>query len=164
MPKTKKEIRSFLGLTSFHRYFIKEYAFIAAPLTNLTRNKCSEIVAWTTDCDKAFNALKNMLKSTLVLSSPEFDKTFILQTDASTYGIGAVLSQTDEEGLDYPVTYFSCKLLNREQKYSTVEKECIAIKRAVKVFEMYLLGPPFIIQTDHRTLQWLSNVKDGKVI
>ena len=103
-----------------------------------------------------------MLKSTLVLSSPEFDKTFILQTDTSNYGIGAVLSQTDGEGLDYPVTYFSCKLLNREQKYSTVEKECIAIKRAVKVFEMYLLGPPFIIQTDHQTLQWLSNVKDGK--
>ena len=131
--KTAKEILSFLGLTSYHRHFIKEYAFIAAPLTNLTRNKCSEIVAWTTDCDKAFNALKNMLKSTLVLSSPDFDKTFILQTDASNYGIGAVLSQTDGEGLNYPVTYFSCKLLNREQKYSTVEKECIAIKHAVGI-------------------------------
>ena len=160
VPKTKKEVRSFLGLTGYYRRFIKEYASMAVPLTNLTRKKCPEIVVWTTECDKAFNALKNMLTSTPVLSSPDFEKTFILQTDASNYGVGAVLSQTDGEGVDHPVAYFSRKLLDREQKYSTIEKECLAIKLAVKAFQMYLLGRPFIIQTDHRTLQWLSNVKD----
>ena len=71
-----------------------------------------------------------------------------------------MLSQTDAEGLDHPVAYFSHKLLDRERKYSTIEKECLAIKLAVKAFQMYLLGRPFIIQTDHQTLQWLSNVKD----
>ena len=101
-----------------------------------------------------------MLTSTPVLSSRDFEKTFILQTDASNYGIGAVLSQTNAEGLDHPVAYFSHKLLDREQKCSTIKKECLAIKLAVKAFQIYLLGHPFIIQTDHQTLQWLSNVKD----
>ena len=109
---------------------------------------------------KAFNVLKNVLTSTPVLTSPDFERTFILQTDASNYNVGAVLSQTDAEGLDHPVAYFSCKLLDREQKYSTIEKECSAIRLAIKAFQMYLLGWPFIIQTDHQTLQWLSNVKD----
>ena len=85
---------------------------------------------------------------------------FILQTDASNYGVGAVLSQADAEGLDHPIAFFSQKLLDREQKYSTIEKECLAIKLAVDAFQVYLLGRPFVIQTDHRTLQWLSNVKD----
>ena len=81
-----------------------------------------------------------MLTSTPVLSSPDLEKTFIFQTDDSNYGVGAILSQTDGEGLDHPVTYFSYKLLDREQKYSTSEKECLATKLAVKTFQMYLLG------------------------
>ena len=149
VPKTKKEVRSFLGLTGYYRRFIKEYASMAFPLTNLTGKKFPEIVVWTTECDKVFNALRNMLTSTTVFSSPDFEKTFIPQTDASNYGVGAVLSQTDGEGVDHPVAYFSRKLLDREQKYSTTEKECLAIKLAVKAFQMYLLGRPFIIQTDH---------------
>ena len=160
VPKTKKEVRSFLGLTGYYRRFVKDYAAMAVPLTNLTRKEYPETVVWTEECDKAFNALKNMLTSTPVLSSPDFEKTFILQTDASNYGVGAVLSQTDADGLEHPIAYFSRKLLDREQKYSTIEKECLAIKLAIKAFQMYLLGRPFIIQTDHRTLQWLSNVKD----
>ena len=160
IPKTKKEVRSFLGLTGYYRHFVKDYASMAVPLTNLIRKECPEVVVWTEDCNKAFNTLKNVLTSTPALTSPDFERTFILQTDASNYGVGAVLSQTDAEGLDHPVVYFSHKLLDRERKYSTNEKECLAIKLAVKAFQMYLLGRPFIIQTDHQTLQWLSNVKD----
>ena len=104
---------------------------------------------WTEECDKAFNALKSMLTSSPVLSSPDFEKTFIVQTDASNYGVGAVLSQTDADGLEHPIAYFSCKLLDREQKYSKIKKECLAIKIAVKAFQMHLLGLPFVIQTDH---------------
>ena len=157
VPKTKKEVRSFLGLTGYYRRFVTA---MAVPLTNLTRKEYPETVVWTEECDKAFNALENMLTSTPVLSSPDFEKTFILQTDASNYGVGAVLSQTDADGLEHPIAYFSRKLLDREQKYSTIEKEYLAIKLSIKAFQMYLLGCPFIIQTDHRTLQWLSNVKD----
>ena len=90
-----------------------------------------------------------MLTSTPVLSSPNFEQTFILQTDASNYGVGAVLSQADAEGLDHPVAFFSRKLLDREQKHSTIEKECLAIKLPVNAFQVYLLGRPFVIQTDH---------------
>ena len=68
--------------------------------------KCPEVVVWTAAFDKAFNALKNLLVSTPVLSSPDLEKTLILQTDTSIYGVGAVLSQTDGEGLDHPVAYY----------------------------------------------------------
>ena len=68
---------------------------------------------------------------------------FILQTDASNYGVGAVLNYTDADCWHHPVAYFSHKLLDREQKYSTIEKGCLAIKLAVKAFQMYLLGRPF---------------------
>ena len=70
------------------------------------------------------------------------------------------MSQADAEGLDHLIAFFSWKLLDREQKYCTIEKECLAIKLAVNAFQVNLLGQPFVIQTDHRTLQWLSNVKD----
>ena len=100
-----------------------------------------------------------MLTSTQALSSSDFEKTFILQTDVSNYVVDVVLSQTDADGLNHPETYFSHKLLDKKQKYSTNEKEVLAIKLAVKTFQMYLLGRLFIFQTDHQTLQWLSNAK-----
>uniref|UniRef100_A0A1X7TA94 Reverse transcriptase RNase H-like domain-containing protein n=1 Tax=Amphimedon queenslandica TaxID=400682 RepID=A0A1X7TA94_AMPQE len=81
-------------------------------------------------------------------------------TDASDRGVGAVLSQLDDSGQEHPVAYFSKKLLPREEKYSTIEKECLAIKLGVKAFQVYLLGKQFQIQTDHRALVWLNNMKD----
>ena len=75
-----------------------------------------------------------------MLASPDFEKQFILQTDASEYGVGAVLSQWDAAGSDRPITYFSRKLLPREVWYSTVEKECLAIKLNMEMFKVYLLS------------------------
>ena len=88
-------------------------------------------------------------------------KEFILQTDASERGIGAVLSQCDENGTEHPVAFYSRKLLPREVKYSTIEKECLAIKAATHNFRVYLLGRKFTIQTDHRALEWLDRLKDN---
>ena len=93
--------------------------------------------------------------------SPDFTKPFVLQTDASDVGIGAVLSQSDDKELDHPIAYYSRKLLPRERKYSTIEKECLAIKLAVHAFRVYLLGKPFLIETDHRALEWLNSVKEN---
>ena len=93
-----------------------------------------------------------------LMKNPDFTRTFVLQTDASGVGAGAVLSQGEEE--DQPIAYFSRKLLPREKSYSTVEKECLAIVLAVKNFKAYLLGRSFIVQTDHRTLQWLNQFKE----
>ena len=95
------------------------------------------------------------------MMNPLFSRPFILQTDASEVGVGAVLSQTDTKGYDHPVAYFSRKLLPREQKYATIEKECLVIKLGIKAFQVYLLGKEFTIQTDHRALQWLTRFKDN---
>ena len=92
------------------------------------------------------------------MRNPDFTQMFILQTDASNVGVGAVLSQGSEE--DRPIAYFSRKLLLREQNYSVVEQECLAVVLSIKAFETYLLGKPFVIQTDHRALQWLQQLKD----
>ena len=86
---------------------------------------------------------------------------FILQTDASERGIVAVLSQYDQEGTEHPVAFNSRKLLPREVRYSTIEKECLAIKAATHHFRVYLLGRMFTIQTDHRALEWLDRLKDN---
>ena len=160
IPQTKKDVRSFHGLTGYYRCFIKDYASLAAPLTDLTKKNHPETVVWSEECSKAFNTLKSVLTSAPILSSPDFGKIFILQTDASNCSVGAVLSQVDSQGLEHPVAYFNRKLLDREKKYSTIEKECLAIKLTVQAFQVYLLGRTFLIQTDHRTLQWLDNVKD----
>ena len=115
---------------------------------------------WDSECNRAFEKLKEFLCSTPVLWSPDFTREFVLQTDASDFGVGAVLSQFDDEGTDHPIAYFSRKLLPREQRYSTVEKECLAIKLGTQAFRVYLLGRQFTIQTDHRALQWLDRLKE----
>lgn len=107
-PVTKKQVRAFLGLTG--RKFIPSYAEIAAPLTDITRSNASNKVHWTVDCEKAFLTLKDILCSEPILKSPDFERGFILQTDASEQGIGAVLSQCDEAGIEHPVAFYSRKL------------------------------------------------------
>ena len=161
VPKTKKQVRTFLGLTGYYRRFIPNYSSIAAPLTDLTRKSAPNQVTWKEECDKAFHSLKKVLCSSPILCSPDFIKPFFLQTDASERGVGAVLSQRDDDGYDHPISYFSRKLLPREQRYSTVEKECLAIKLGVQAFKVYLLGRKFTIQTDHRSLVWLDRLKEG---
>jgi hypothetical protein len=161
VPRTKKQVRVFLGLTGYYRRFIPDYASIAAPLTDLTKKAGPTYVVWTTACVNAFQRLKELLCTTPVLKSPDFHLPFILQTDASDRGVGAVLSQRDDSGQEHPVAFFSRKLLPREERYSTVEKECLAIKLGVQAFKVYLLGRPFEVQTDHRALVWLDRLKDN---
>ena len=97
--------------------------------------------------------MKQILVSAALTKNPDFTRTFGLRTDASGVGVGAVLSQGEEQ--DQIIAYLSQKLLPRERSYSTIKKEFLAIVLAVKHFKAYLLGHPFIIQTDHRALIWL---------
>eukprot|EP00731_Ephydatia_muelleri_P034136 Em0048g12a len=159
-PTDKTGVRAFLGLTGYYRRFIPDFASLAAPLTDLTRKCAPTRVSWSNECEQAFTSLKGCLCSDPVLRSPNFEKQFILQTDASNRGIGAVLSQCDEEGQEHPVAYYSRKLLPREERYSTVEKECLAIKQAIHHFRMYLLGRQFKVETDHQALVWMDRLKD----
>ena len=130
-------------------------------MTDLTKNAAPNQVVWNQLCEALFRALKGLLCSAPILQSPDFEKDLLLQMDASDVGVGAVLSQSDEDGADYPVAYYSRKLLAREQKYSTIEKECLAIKLATQAFRVYLLRRPFIIQTDHCALEWLDRLREN---
>ena len=158
-PQTKQQVRAFLGLTGYYRKFVPHFSTLAAPLTDLIKKNAPNCVQWTESCEVAFQQLKDHLCSEPVLTSPDFARPFILQTDASDRGVGAVLSQVGGEGDEHPIAYFSRKLLPREEKYSTIEKECLAIKLGIQAFHVYLAGRPFIVQTDHRSLQWMDQNK-----
>ena len=160
VPETKKQVRTFLGLTGYYRKFIPHYSTIAAPLTDLTKKSEPNRIIWNEGCEQAFRQLQGILCSGPVLRNPNFDQLFILQTDASNRGVGAVLSQAAESGEEHPVAYYSRKLLPREEKYAVIEKECLAIKLAVHTFRTYLLGRTFLIQTDHHALEWLNRIKN----
>ena len=156
-PTTKKQVRAFLGITGYYRKFIPNYSTLAAPLTDLTKKNRPTKVTWTSDCD---SALKTYLCTSPVINSPNFSKPFILQTDASDRGVGAVLSQYSTDNQLHPVAYFSRKLLPREERYSTVEKECLAVKLGIEAFCFYLMGRTLTVQTDYHALIWLDRLKD----
>eukprot|EP00731_Ephydatia_muelleri_P032349 Em0023g856a len=144
----------------YYRKFIPDYASISAALSDLTKKSAPNTLHWTEPCQKAFDTLRERLCSSPVLRCPDLAAQFVLQTDASERGVGAVLSQQGPDGQEHPVGYFSRKYSAREQNYSTVEKECLAIKLATQAFQVYLLGREFVVETDHRALEWLHRFKD----
>ena len=160
IPENKKQLRSFIGLASYYRRYIPNFSSVAAPLTDKTGKKYSNKVKWTEDCDKAFQTLKDKLSSFPVLHLPNFSKPFVVQVDASERGLGAVLCQSSEDGSEHPIVYCSRKLLDREQKLSTTEKECLGIVWAVETFKPYIYGTTFTVETDHNPLVWLDKCKD----
>lgn len=105
-----------------------------------------------------FIAIKSRLCEDPVLRCPDYEQPFTLYTDASGRGIGAVLSQTDEDGKEHPVAYYSRKLL---PKFSATEKECLGVVAAVRHFDVYLLGRRFTIVTDHRALKFLGSMQNS---
>ena len=105
-------------MTGYYRRFIRNYAHIAVPLTELTKKGRPENVEWNDSTEVAFQTLKAVLTFSTILKNPNPDLTFILRTDAFNLGVGAVLSQRDSLGNDYPVAHFSKKLLDRERKYA----------------------------------------------
>ena len=107
IPKTKQQLRRFLGLTGYYRRFIQDYASIASPLTDLTRKTEPQQLRWSSKCQVSFQQLKQCLCQAPVLKSPNFERTFILQTDASNRGVGAVLTQKDDGGGEHPIAFYS---------------------------------------------------------
>ena len=156
-PKNPKDIKSFLGLVGYYRRFIENFSKITKPLTSLLKKDVK--FNWSQEQTDAFNFLKHKLTTAPLLQYPDFNKPFILTTDASNYAVGAILSQ-GEIGKDKPIAYASRTLNKAEGNYSTIEKELLAILFGVKTFRPYLFGRKFQIVTDHRPLVWLFNVKD----
>lgn len=157
IPTTQKEIKSFLGLAGYYRRFIKDFAKISKPLT-LCLKKNAKVVH-NQSFRESFNHLKKLLINAPILRYPDFTQTFVLTTDASNIAIGAVLSQSNPPN-DNPVAYASRTLNETEQRYSTIEKELLAIVWACRYFRPYLYGRKFKIFTDHRPLVWLFNLKE----
>ena len=158
VPSKVTDVRSFLGLASYYRRFIQNFPEIAAPLHRLTA-KTTEKFKWSHDCDLAFRALKEKLVSAPVLAFPCFEQKFVLDCDASDYGLGAVISQRQDE-TEKVIAYASRVLEDRERRYSTTKKEMLAMVYAIKHFRHYLYGRPFKVRTDHNALKWLQSFKE----
>jgi len=134
-----------------------------SPLRELQKKNTS--YRWTSKQEKAFQDLKTAIFSAPVLARPDFQKPFILHTDASRIGVGAILAQKDDQGLEHPI-YFASKALSPAQSnWSATELEGYAVVWAVDKFHQYLAGSPFKVYTDHSALQWLfskSPMKENK--
>ena len=157
VPKSVTEVKSFLGLCSYYRRYVRDFAAIARPLHQLTE-KTKEF-HWNPEAHKAFEELKDCLTSTPILAFPSMNEPFILYTDASQFAIGAVLAQV-QNGLERVICYASKSLNKAQSRYSTTKRELLAIVNYTRHFKHYLLGRRFKIITDHRALQWLHNFKD----
>jgi hypothetical protein len=158
VPTNLTELRGFIGLASYYRRFIQDFAQIAAPMNKLLKKDTPYI--WSKDCQKAFEFMKNALTSAPILRYPNFEEPFILYTDASYTGLGAVLAQKDEEGLEHVIAYASRSLDKAEQNYSATEIECLAAVWGMKYFRPYIYQSQFELVTDHSALKWMLNKAD----
>jgi hypothetical protein len=156
-PKNVKDVMSFLGKVGYYHKFIQDFSNLAYPLNQLKRK--GEPWVWGTEQQKAFEALRDQLCSAPVLKHPDFSRPFVLQTDASGYGLGAVLTQYFDDG-EHPIAYASRTLEDRETRHAIIEKEALAIAWGIHHFRHYLLGRHFTVQTDHKPLLALQRIKD----
>jgi hypothetical protein len=156
-PKNVSDVRRFVGTASWYRRFVPHFASVIAPLAQLTRKGVP--FSWTEECSSAFVRVKELLISAPILSSPDFSRQFVVQCDASSYGLGAVLTQTFDDG-EKPISYLSRSLTRAERNLSTTERECLCVIWAVEKLRHYLEGVHFVVITDHHSLLWLNRLKD----
>ncbi|XP_039303430.1 uncharacterized protein LOC120357332 [Solenopsis invicta] len=154
-PTNIRQIRQFVGLASWYRRFTPNFAAIAAPLTQLTRKNARW--RWGPEEEHAFQSLKEALTTAPTPACPDFSRRFLLQTDASQHGLGAVLSQYFEDG-ERVIAYASRSLNGAEKNYSATELECLAVVWGIRHLRGYLEGYEFTVITDHQALQWLRRM------
>ncbi|KAD4585723.1 hypothetical protein E3N88_23324 [Mikania micrantha] len=147
IPSTVKEVRGFLGLTGYYRRFVHNYGIIARPLTDLTKK---DGFKWTEEATLAFESLKHILMTAPVLRLPNFAQPFIVECDASSAVVGAILIQDN-----HPVAYFSKRFSVNNKLKSAYDRELLALVLAVQKWNHYLLGRHFFVKTDHYTLKFL---------
>jgi hypothetical protein len=146
-PSNIKALQGFLGLTGYYWKFIQNYGTIAQPLTQLLKK---DAFGWNEEASDSFDRLKEAMTKAPVLALPDFSKPFVIECDASSHGIGAILMQDR-----CPITYFSQALHGRNINLSTYEKEMLALVTAIQRWRPYLLGQRFVVRTDHRSLKYL---------
>ena len=156
VPGSSKEVRSFLGLASYYRRFVKGFADIARPLHKLCEKQTK--FSWTKDCQEAFDCLKELLTSAPILAYPKLGSQFILDTDASDVGVGAVLSQVQDDK-ERVITYMSKTMNVHERSYCITRKELLAVITALKHFHNYLYGQKILLRTDNSAVSWMKSLK-----
>src|SRR5690606_34432888 len=161
IPKTGKQVMSYMGLFNYFREHIPLYSTIATPIEEL-RNKKIIGDKWGIKQQKAFNTMKNLLSSAQVLSFPNFSLPFHIATDASNVGIGAVLYQLipGKEKKPKCISFIACTLQECERKYSATKKELLGVVYALKKFQTYLWGNKFTLYKDHRALIFMFMQKN----
>ena len=152
-----RHVQQFLGLCNYYRRFIRNFSEIASPLSQLTKKNIQ--FKWTEQTNDAFQQLKMALTRAPVLAYPQQEGTYILDTDASGNGIGAVLSQ-EQNGEEHVIAYASKKLDRQQQRYCVTRWELLAVITFIHQFKHYLLGRKFILRTDHSPLRWMFTFKD----
>jgi len=159
-PATVTQIKRFVGLVGWYRRFIPDFSTLTAPITALMQGKRkSNPIEWTSDAEASFNEIKKRLSSAPVMAAPDFAREFIVQTDASNTGVGAVLSQVID-GVERPIAYASKTLTKTQRNYTVTERECLSAVWAVDHFRPYIEGTHFVLFSDHASLLWLRNLKD----
>lgn len=156
IPTSAKQVRRFVGMTSWYRRFIVNFSDLSAPITELTKHKK---FVWTEEANLAFLKLKSALVSAPVLSNPNYELPFIITCDASDSAIGGTLTQIFEDG-EHVIAYASQKLTTAQRKYFTCEKELLAVLVCIEKFRGYVEGVHFDVITDNSAVVWLNNFKD----
>ena len=146
-PRSVREVGQFLGLASYYRRFVKSFAKLAQPLHSLTQKGAT--FTWSDGSQKSFDGLKQGLTQSPLLVYPSFNREFYLETNASILGLGAVLSQVQDDGKKHPIAYASRALSQCEKNYAITEVETLAVVWAVSHFRSYLYGQRVTIYTDH---------------
>lgn len=158
-PPQRSRFKTFLGLLGCYQRFVPQFAMTAALLHDMTRQRIPLRVTWIKETDQAFSTL--CLEPILVTHN--FQEPFVVHTDASELGLGAVLSQI-RGGEEHPVTYSTSAVnySNMKKNYSTLEKECLAVKWAL-IFKLkyYVEGRKCTLATDHAPLKWMATAKDS---
>lgn len=157
IPKNVKGVRAFMGIINWYRRFIPNVAEISTPLVNLTKKDVKFEI--TSAVLEAIDKLKDNLTDETMLIYPDFEQTFILSTDASGLGVGAILSQM-RNGYEKPIAFASQKFKKAQLNYTVTEKELMGVIFGIQTFRCYLYGRKFNVITDHRPLKWLLSMKD----
>jgi hypothetical protein len=158
LPKTVRDVQCFLGFANFYRIFIKNYSQVAAPLTRLT---CKDKLEWGPAAQKAFEDLKAAFTTAPILLHPDFTKAFYMETDASDFALGAVLSQMGEDEKLHPIAFYSRKFSAAEINYEIHDKELLAIVDSFQEWRHLLEGAahPVVVYTDHKNLEYFTSAR-----
>jgi len=162
MPRSVTEVRRFLGIASYYRRFVQNFAKVAAGLNELLK-KTTDRFQWNEKSEQSFSALKNALSSSPCLAYPDETKPYIIHTDASGEGLGAILHQIqDDDGKEHPIAYASRTTTPAEKNYGASELEALGVVWALDHFRSYVHGVPVTVITDHSPLTWLLTTKNLK--